>query len=86
MTVLLECTLNLAREFVARAEFSEHYQIYELRKIKMNVFVNPGDVLTSHLSIKRHDADELVLSVRSEVDGKRVCVLDVMMKTKEGRK
>ena len=81
--MLLECVLNLAREFVARAPFDESYEIHELRKIKMNVFVHPGDVLTSHMSVKRHDADALVLTVRSEVDGKRVCVLDVVMTVKE---
>ncbi len=86
MTVLLECTLNLAREFVTRASFSEPYQIHELRKIKMNVFVHPGDVLVAHLSVKRQDANELILNVRSEVDGKRVCVLDVVMKTTESKR
>ena len=82
MTILLECALNLAREFVARAGFDEPYQIRELRKMKMNVFVHPGDVLMAYMSVKRQDADELVLTVRSEVEGKRVCVLDVVMTVK----
>lgn len=82
MTVLLECKLNLAREFVARARFGVPYQIYELRKIKMNVFVQPGDVLTTDVTVKSRDANTLVLSFRSEVDGKRVCVLDIVMITK----
>lgn len=80
MTVLLECKLNLAREFVARAQFDTSYQITEMRKIKMNVFVLPGDVLTCHVTVKKHDASELILNFRSEVDGKRVCVLDIVMK------
>ncbi len=83
MTVLLECKLHLAREFLARAGFSKSYQVRELRKIKMKEFVSPGDVVISHLSVKQHDDEMLVLSYRSEVDGRRVCVLDVVM-TAEG--
>ncbi len=83
MTVLLECTLNLAREFVIRAQFPVRYQVQELRKIKMNVFVHPGDVITSYIKVKSCDSNELILNFRSEVDGKRVCVLDVLM-TAEG--
>ena len=79
MTVLLECKLNLAREFVARAHFPTRYQVSEVRKIKMNEFVQPGDVVVCHLKVKHHDANELMLTYRSEVNGKRVCVLDVMM-------
>ena len=82
MTVLLECKLNLAREFLAQAQFPQHYQVQELRKIKMNVFVHPGDVLITHVKIKSHDSNELILTFRSEVDGKRVCVLDVVMTAK----
>lgn len=77
MTVLLECKLNLAREFVARAPFHENYQVQELRKIKMNVFVHPGDIVTTYIKIKSHDSNGLILTVRSEVDGKRVCVLEI---------
>ena len=77
MTILLECKLNLAREFIKRAEFKQSYQVGEMRRIKMNVFVYPGDVVTCQVSVKRQDDDELVLSFRSEVDGKRVCVMEL---------
>lgn len=79
MTVLLECKLRLAREFVARAQFTQPYHVSELRKIKMSEFVLPGDVVTCYMKVKRQDDAELVLSCRSEVDGKRVCVVDVVM-------
>ncbi len=82
MTVLLECKLNLAREFLARANFSMPYHVSEMRKIKMNEFVHPGDVVVCYLTVKHHDDDELILSYRSEVEGKRVCVLDVVMTAK----
>ena len=82
MTVLLECKLNLALEFVKRAQFSKQYEVSELRKIKMNEFVYPGDVVVCHLTVKRHDDEALILSYRSEVDGRRVCLLDVVMTVK----
>lgn len=83
MTVLLECKLNLAREFLARAGFgagfAKHYRVKELRKIKMNDFVYPGDQVICTLTVKHHDEEQLVLQYRSEVAGKRVCVLEVAM-------
>lgn len=79
MTVLLECKLNLAREFLAQSHFKKPYKVHELRKIKMNGFIQPGDVVLTHLSVKHHQDDELILNFRSEVDGKRICVLDVVM-------
>jgi 3-hydroxymyristoyl/3-hydroxydecanoyl-(acyl carrier protein) dehydratase len=82
MTVLLECTQHLARQFVAKTDAIAHYQISELRKIKMNEFVQPGDVVVCHMKVKQHTNDELILSARSEVDGKRVCVVDVVLNAK----
>lgn len=79
MTVLLECKLNLAREFVAGAGFNKRYQVSELRKIKMNGFVHPGDSVTTYLKVKQQNEHELILSFRSEVEGRRVCVLDMVM-------
>ncbi|WP_298625437.1 hydroxymyristoyl-ACP dehydratase [uncultured Legionella sp.] len=79
MTVLLECKLNLAREFVSRAGYSTAYQVSELRKIKMNEFVQPGDVVVCHVKVKQLTDNELVLTYRSEVNGKRVCVVDVVL-------
>lgn len=79
MTVLLECTLNLARQFVAQADYGVNYQVAELRKIKMNEFVQPGDVLVCHLKVKQRSDEELILSMRSEVEGRRVCVVDVVL-------
>jgi 3-hydroxymyristoyl/3-hydroxydecanoyl-(acyl carrier protein) dehydratase len=79
MTVLLECKINLAKEFIARAEYNTQYQVSELRKIKMNDFVLPGDVITCHVKVKEFSDEELILTYRSEVDGKRVCVVDVVL-------
>lgn len=82
LTVLLQCKMNLAYEFVARAGFSKRYHVSELRKIKMKDFVSLGDVLVSTVNVKSHDADSLVLTFCTEVDGKRVCVLDLIMTVK----
>ncbi len=83
MTVLLECKLNLAHEFASELlpQFGVqgHYKVSELRKVKMNDFVHPGDVLVCHLKLKRQDHDELILSCQSLVDGKRVCVVEIVM-------
>ncbi len=79
MTVLLECKLNLAYEFLASAGFASTYHVSALRKIKMNEFVQPGDVVVCTVLVKSHTSDELVLTYRSEVNGKRVCVVDVVL-------
>ncbi|KTD45678.1 (3R)-hydroxymyristoyl-ACP dehydratase [Legionella rubrilucens] len=81
MTVLLECKLNLSREFLAQADFPVTYRVVELRKIKMSDFVQPGDRLLCYLKVKYRDEQQLILSYRSEVDGRRVCVLEVVMTT-----
>lgn len=79
MTVLLECILNLAREFVARAGYAFDYCVSELRNIKMNEFVQPGDVVVCYTKIKEQTNEELILSFRCEVDKKRVCVVNVVL-------
>lgn len=79
MTILLECKLNLARWFVSQAGFATNYQIRELRKVKMNEFVQPGDVIRTQLKVKAQDEQQLILSFRSEVDGQRVCVLEMLL-------
>lgn len=80
LTVLLECKLNLARAFVKRAQFDRPYKAVEMRRIKMNDFVQPGDVLVCHVKVKKQDEHELVLSFRSEVEGKRVCVMELILR------
>jgi 3-hydroxymyristoyl/3-hydroxydecanoyl-(acyl carrier protein) dehydratase len=79
LTVLLECKLNLAREFLARSEFVSNYRVSELRRIKMKGFVHPGDVLESSVTVKKQTEEELILAFSSEVEGKRVCVVDVVL-------
>ncbi len=79
MTVLLACQLDLVREFLRSSQWPECYQVRELRRIKMNDFVHPGDVVQCQLQVKQRDAHELILGLRCTVDGRRVCVLDVAL-------
>ena len=78
MTVLLQCKLNLAMQFLQQAGLQAHYTISELRRIKMNEFVHPGDVVFTHLKLKNQTERELVLSCLSEVNGKRVCIVEIV--------
>lgn len=79
LTVLLECKMNLAQYFLARAGLTHCYKIQSLQRVKMSDFVYPGDELKTSVSVKRQDANELILHYRSEVDGKRVCVVDIVL-------
>ncbi|STX27781.1 (3R)-hydroxymyristoyl-ACP dehydratase [Legionella beliardensis] len=79
MTVLLECKLHLAQVFLQQSSFKGQYQVSELRKIKMNEFVYPGDVLYCYVSVLQKSEQQLILRFRSEVDKKRVCIVDVVM-------
>ncbi len=79
MTVLLECKINLAYKFLAKANVPHKYKLKELRKIKMNDFVFPGDEVVTSLIITKQEPEELVLRFRSEVARKRVCVMEMVM-------
>lgn len=82
MTVLLECKRNLADWFLAHSHFAQPYEVCEFRKIKMNDFVHPGDVVVTYLTVHKQEGQQLILRYRSEVDGKRICVLDVVLTAK----
>ena len=76
LTVLLECQMNLVRDWMQDSAF----KIEALRKIKMSAFVYPGDIVTCFVTVKRRALDELILACRCEVDGARVCVLEVVLR------
>lgn len=77
LTVLLECTTNLVKAFLAQAGMSDAYQIRSLRKIKMSDFVYPGDVVHCDITVKSQDAQALTLRSNATVAGKRVCGLEI---------
>ncbi|MDF1645892.1 MAG: hydroxymyristoyl-ACP dehydratase [Legionellaceae bacterium] len=82
MTILLECVMNLGRTFTREAGFEQPYRVQEMRRIKMNDFVAPGDMITADLSIKSHQDGLLVLKCRVSRFEKRVCLLELVMTTK----
>lgn len=79
MTILIDCNIDLAHRFISKSTYADKYHLTEIRKIKMNDFVYPGDEIVSSVTIKNHDEDELILRYRTEVLGKRVCVLEIVM-------
>lgn len=84
LTVLLECKMNLAKAFLRRSEFGQlTYSPVEISRIKMNEFILPGDEVVSQLKVKHQSDEDLVLSCRSEVNGKRVCVLEIRLARRE---
>jgi 3-hydroxymyristoyl/3-hydroxydecanoyl-(acyl carrier protein) dehydratase len=79
LTVLLECHMNLAKEFLAHAGLSGQYRIHTLRRIKMSDFVYPGDVVSCDVTVKSHSAHELILRFCATVAGKRINVLEMVL-------
>ncbi|MCX7090203.1 MAG: hydroxymyristoyl-ACP dehydratase [Legionellales bacterium] len=77
LTVLLECTTNLVKAFLAQAGLSDAYQIRSLCKIKMSDFVYPGDVVHCDVTVKSQDPQALTLRCTATVAGKRVCGLEI---------
>jgi len=75
LSILLECTLNLVRMFIA--DFPSKYIIHTVRRIKMSDFVLPGSILIAKLSIKQHTLEMLAVIARIEVEGKRVCTFEI---------
>lgn len=79
MTILLECIMNLGRAFTHEAGFDAVYHVREMRRIKMNDFVAPGDNLTTQMTVKSHKDGVLVLLCRVSRFEKRVCLLELVM-------
>jgi len=79
MTILLECVMNLGRRFVEQFTFDKAYRVQAMRRVKMNDFVVPGDVVTAILKLKSQNNGELVLTCRVSNLGKRVCLLELVM-------
>ncbi|MFZ4076654.1 MAG: 3-hydroxyacyl-ACP dehydratase FabZ family protein [Legionellaceae bacterium] len=79
MTVLLECSLNLAHEFVRRASYEQLFEVRSIRRTKMSDFIVPGDAVIASLHVKKQDHETLILACRVDVMDKRVCVFEIEM-------
>jgi len=79
LSLLLECKLQLAHDFL-----TEHYGVdarrkfsaITLRKVKMNDFIQPGNVATTTLRLKEQTDDKVVLGFQTQVNDKRVCLAE----------
>lgn len=78
MTLLLECILQLGVQFIENSGYETPYRISAMQRIKMNAFIQPGDVVSCDMRVKRCDADGLAMNVRCEVAGQRVCLLELL--------
>lgn len=78
MTVLLECKLHLAQLFLEKAIWNIAYQVKGFKKIKMNEFVLPGDIVETTLTVPTQNETELIMRFKTTVQGRRVCTADLI--------
>lgn len=76
MTVLLEAKMRLAAYFIEASQLGESISHCEIKRAKMSEFVYPGSVLNCHLKVKSASPEQIVISFRSEVANKRVCIAE----------
>jgi len=76
-TVLLEAKLRLAQYFITQSGLADAISQCEVKRVKMSDFVHPGDELICHLKMKSHNDQEIILTFKSEVNGRRVCVAEI---------
>ncbi len=82
LTILMSCNVDLAKRFIARVLTEEHasqFHAKSMRRIKMRDFVQPGDVLIQHCHLKQQTEKQFIFKLQSEVNGKRVCVAELVM-------
>ena len=79
MTVLLACFLNLAETFIVSAGFTGRYVCREMRRVKMNGFIYPGDIFVGMMTLKHQTEREFFLTCRCEVLDQRVGVMELVM-------
>lgn len=72
MTVLLESMLQLGRYFLDQSGM-KNFRCCEIKRAKMNDFVTPGSALECSLAVKSVSDEAVILSMRCEVDKRRVC-------------
>ncbi|MCW5588992.1 MAG: hydroxymyristoyl-ACP dehydratase [Legionellales bacterium] len=80
LSVLLQCQVNLARDFIANLMDEENAQTYfpsKIRRIKMKEFVQPGDQLLARMELKEQTESHCVFRFHCELHEKRVCVSEI---------
>lgn len=80
MSVLLECQLGLVAYFLEQSNYSVSYRVDVVQKIKMSDFIQPGDTARCYMRVKMCTEENLILQLRTDVEGRRVCILEVVLK------
>lgn len=81
LTILLQAKLQLASSFLVDSfEDGHEFKPVTLRKIKMSGFVQPGDTVVTTMQLKEKTNEELIITYRSEMLGKRVCMAEAMFR------
>lgn len=78
LTILLEFIRNMATQFMQASDWPKLYRLAKMERIKMSEFVMPGEVVESQLMVKKLTDTQLILHIRSFVNQKRVCVVDLV--------
>lgn len=77
VTLMIQSNLLLANAFLMEMlESGQYLKPIAVRRVKMNDFVFPGAILITHLQVKKHEENQIILSFRTESEGKRVCVCE----------
>lgn len=81
LTLLLQAKLQLASLFlISSFEDGHEFKPVTIRKIKMSGFVQPGDSIITTLLLKEKTDKEIVISYRTEMQGKRVCTAEALFR------
>jgi 3-hydroxymyristoyl/3-hydroxydecanoyl-(acyl carrier protein) dehydratase len=78
LTVLLEFIRKLASDFLQASNWQHRFQLVRMERIKMSEFVQPGEVIESELLVKKMSDTGLILHIRTYVNQKRICVVDLV--------
>jgi 3-hydroxymyristoyl/3-hydroxydecanoyl-(acyl carrier protein) dehydratase len=78
MTVLLSAIESLATTFLTQSFLGVTFRCVAFRRIKMNEFVLPNQMLDCTIQLKSIDNQIITLQSVSVVDGKRVCVASLL--------
>ena len=78
LTVLLEFIRKLSFDFLQASNWHHRFKLLRMERIKMSEFVQPGEVVESELLVKKCSDSGMVLHIRSFVNQKRICVVDLV--------
>jgi len=79
LTILLQAKLSLGSQFLSHSfPDGQYFKPAAVQKVKMNAFVQPGDIVSIRLRLKEKTEDKVILSYHSESENKKVCVAEAV--------